>query len=51
VMDHTMPGHGQMLGMMQQHQQPIMQMHGSASGQTDVLLPLRSRPSMRRSIL
>jgi hypothetical protein len=35
--DHTMPGHGQMPGTMQQHQ--MMPMHGSGSGQVAMTTP------------
>lgn len=33
MMDHTMPGHGQMQGMMQQRHQEMMQMHGQGTMQ------------------
>ena len=37
--DHTMPGHGQMPGMMQQHQHQMMQMHGSGPAQEAMTTP------------
>jgi hypothetical protein len=39
MMNHAMPSHGQMPGMMQQHQQQMMQMHGQGPGQMGAAMP------------